>query len=342
MTETPRGLKGKTVSRAYFTSIYTGALDLGVPETVLKPVVKKVNAQDRYPVNSLLSIFQISADYFNDPYIGIRLGAAVRPVKDMHVIYAVTISEDLQSGLELNLHYQPIIQQLGRTLMHKTGNTVQFVFKPAGDDPRIVYFTQALFAGYVNIGKWLLWAQESPVKAIAFKHNRPDDLSAHHRIFGENITFNADVDRLEFNEALLKTKLPSHNPEHLQTVKDRLDIMLADLEKTDDIVARTRILIRQGLGRNAWGALDIADQLGMSERSLRRKLTWHDTSYRELLSDIRKDMAPEFLAKPELTLSEIALSLGFSDQSAFSRVFKQWHNQSPRAFRKAQFASVNA
>jgi AraC-like DNA-binding protein len=78
----------------------------------------------------------------------------------------------------------------------------------------------------------------------------------------------------------------------------------------------------------------VARELGMSVRSLQRRLAEAGTSFRDLLDTSRQEMAQSYIREPEIELVEIAFLLGFSDQSAFSRAFKRWTGNSPNEVRK--------
>ncbi|MBJ7308756.1 helix-turn-helix transcriptional regulator [Rugamonas sp. CCM 8940] len=81
------------------------------------------------------------------------------------------------------------------------------------------------------------------------------------------------------------------------------------------------------------GLRHLAAELNSSGRTLRRHLSQHGWSYRALLDDIRKHLAQDYLRDPRLALPEVALLLGYSEQSAFNRAFLRWFNLTPRHWR---------
>lgn len=83
------------------------------------------------------------------------------------------------------------------------------------------------------------------------------------------------------------------------------------------------------------GILDVADALHLTERTLRRRLTLEGTSFQSIKDGLRHDRAIHYLAQSNLPISEIARLLGFSEPSAFTRAFRQWTGESPRAYRDA-------
>ncbi|MGP6088388.1 AraC-like transcriptional regulator QhpR [Antarctobacter jejuensis] len=90
---------------------------------------------------------------------------------------------------------------------------------------------------------------------------------------------------------------------------------------------RQKILQRIGLG--SIGQMEIASELGMSERTLRRTLAAEETSFHDIRDECRRSMALALLKRSGLSLSDVAFSLGYSDQTAFSRAFSRWYGEPP-------------
>jgi len=77
----------------------------------------------------------------------------------------------------------------------------------------------------------------------------------------------------------------------------------------------------------------IAAILGMSERTLHRRLAAEGTSFQRLLDDTRRELAQHHLSQREVSLADAAYLLGFSDQSSFFRAARRWFGTSPRHYR---------
>jgi AraC-like DNA-binding protein len=80
---------------------------------------------------------------------------------------------------------------------------------------------------------------------------------------------------------------------------------------------------------------DVARSLGLSERTLRRRLAVERTSFQDLLEGFRSSLAGRYLERKDLALAEIAFLLGFSEPSPFYRAFRRWFGQSPERYRQA-------
>jgi AraC-like DNA-binding protein len=80
----------------------------------------------------------------------------------------------------------------------------------------------------------------------------------------------------------------------------------------------------------------IAGELGISERTLQRRLTDEGTSFKHLLSEARREKAREYLADPSLDIKEVAFLLGYQDKSSFYRAFRLWEGDTPSNWRAEQ------
>jgi AraC-like DNA-binding protein len=79
----------------------------------------------------------------------------------------------------------------------------------------------------------------------------------------------------------------------------------------------------------------IARRLGMSERTLQRRLADEGLSFQKLVDEARRELAEGLLVRSDYSLAEVAFLTGFSEQSAFNRAFKRWLDQTPAAYRQA-------
>ena len=104
--------------------------------------------------------------------------------------------------------------------------------------------------------------------------------------------------------------------------------------RPDDLVGEVRQQIRAALAGGDAGLAAVARRLGTSEPSLYRALRRRGVEFSDLLRALRRELALVYLQEPELALTEIALLLGYSELSAFSRAFRAWTGCSPAAYRR--------
>ncbi|MNN59171.1 HTH-type transcriptional regulator VirS [compost metagenome] len=81
----------------------------------------------------------------------------------------------------------------------------------------------------------------------------------------------------------------------------------------------------------------VAKELGMSDRTLQRRLTEENTTFKQLLTQTRHEQAREYLADPSLEIKEVAFMIGFEDQNSFYRAFRLWEGDPPSNWRSEHY-----
>ena len=152
------------------------------------------------------------------------------------------------------------------------------------------------------------------------------------RLLGCRVRFNQPRSAIIFSadDLHLPVRPPANPPEaDLSAAANRLGLGFAD---------RARAAIRSRLADPGLDRAAVAAALGMSSRTFNRRLADQGLSFAALLRDTRYRTARQLLATSETRLGAIAVALGYPDQSAFSRAFRQWSGQSPRLWRDAHRA----
>ena len=113
--------------------------------------------------------------------------------------------------------------------------------------------------------------------------------------------------------------------------------MIEYLAKFDsnDLVAKVQAVIIQQLSTGRPSQASIAKALNMSLRNLQRKLKQEGTTFRQLVDDIRRQLATQFIQENSRSIGEISYNLGFSEPANFTRAFKSWTGISPKQYRQA-------
>ena len=107
-------------------------------------------------------------------------------------------------------------------------------------------------------------------------------------------------------------------------------------KQTSPMVVAVKVAIAQALSEGAPRVNDIATGLGLSARSLRRRLSEHGLSFQTLTEDTRRELAEGLLRDEQYSLAEVAFLTGFSEQSSFTRAFKRWLGTTPASYRKTR------
>lgn len=141
------------------------------------------------------------------------------------------------------------------------------------------------------------------------------------------------ANRIAFAAADAEHPFLTENPGMWAFFEDSLARRLADLDSEASMAERVRGAIREMLPAGASAIEEAAERLGMSKRTLQRKLAEESSSYQEVLTATRRDLAHHYLARSTVSLAEIAYLLGFQDGNSFIRAFRGWAGQTPGEYR---------
>ena len=113
-----------------------------------------------------------------------------------------------------------------------------------------------------------------------------------------------------------------------------LDAQLGQINDTSELERRIVDQIGEALSEGVPTLAEVAGRLGMSARTLQRRLSADGLAYQDLVLDARKALSEQLLRRTDYALAEIAFLTGFSDQSTFTRAFKRWHGETPANYRR--------
>jgi AraC-like DNA-binding protein len=174
---------------------------------------------------------------------------------------------------------------------------------------------------------------------VHFTFQRPTDTSEYVRVFNtQELNFESSFNGLVFDEDLLELPILNANPALFDLFDKHAQAYMSKLKHSDKLSYRVKQEILQRLKGEEPKLNCIARNLAMSERSIQLKLKEEGYTFRQLLEQIRKDIAISHLLGTEASTTDIAYLLGFSEPSVFSRTFKKWTGISPAAYRLTQRA----
>ena len=169
-----------------------------------------------------------------------------------------------------------------------------------------------------------------PFRLHAVEFTHAGDPAAYRAWFDAPIKFGAERTQLVMPRAALDAALASSDPTLLGILTRAADDLLEKTPSDPSMTAQVKRTLHELL-RNDEGHVDIvAKRLGMTSRSLQRRLKDEATTFNAIREDVRRELAQRYLADG-LAIAEISFLLGFSEPSAFFRAFKRWTGTTPRA-----------
>lgn len=192
---------------------------------------------------------------------------------------------------------------------------------------------EATLASAVSIARQVCPVPFAPLEVL-IRHAAPKSVAAHEEWFGCPVRFDADLDALLMSPETLAQPNILGDEGISRYLLSHLDAELSEIARDATLVGRAKNAIAQALSEGAPKMADIARGLGLSARSLHRRLSEHGMSFQTLTEETRRELAEGLLRNDCHSLSEIAFLTGFSEQSSFTRAFKRWVGKTPASYRK--------
>ena len=302
--------------------------DAGISQDLLSAPAERV------PLARYMDLYRMAAERGGDPDIGLYVG---------HIIYF--------TGMNLHLYMTTICRNLKEyfnvipSTIRIRGDTGQVLIRPQGDFIRLEWhpldeqtakwrpLVDEMLKSSAEIVS-AICALPVPVRAAEFSYPAPDDTRALKRAFGSNLKFGCDVSCLYFSREVVLYPLIDVGFElgadFWAGPRSVFDEPLA----VDPFLRDVRIAIRRALPGGALTIDSLARELSVSRRTLQRRLSALDSSFKAMLQDVREEQSRRYLDDPRLAVTEIALLLGYSDQASFSNAFKSWCGCAPTEYRQ--------
>jgi AraC-like DNA-binding protein len=251
---------------------------------------------------------------------------------DLHE-YLVRCSPTLGDGLRRAFRFLGLISTRGLWQVEVDGGELHIVNRPPGMISRHGHE----FALYMV----LMIARRAAGRPIALTRLEvmslePDDTAPLRETFGCPIAFGCAANALVFPGDHELLALPARDDKLVALIERHATWMIAELgDDHASLSDRVRRTIFHLFQRDTMTIERVARTLGMSGRSLQRQLRDEKTSFRELVDEVRREIAISHVTAGRTPITTIALLLDFSDASAFHRSFRRWTGQSPSEFRAA-------
>ena len=294
------------------------------------------SAQPFLPLDRVVTLFDLAAEAAGDDLLPFRLGQDRDP-RDAGLIGYVGLSAPrLVEAIRNFARYVRVFGEateldLGR--FETEGRARWLYHLPISQDRQ--HYTEFAGALFIRSARVLTGADIRPL-SVSFAHPRRHGQDAFRDFFGAPVNFDTGENVIRYAAADLDRPIV--------TADDRLAVILR--EHCEDVLAR-RGSQRPGLieeveraivlhlGDAGAQAARVAADLGMSQRTLSRRLAELGTSFSQVSDALKRALAERYLRRSDRPLTEIAFLLGYSDLSAFSAAFRRWTGATPGAVRKA-------
>lgn len=288
--------------------------------------------ENRIPFEQQQALWALAVEHSNNPAFGLHFARCIQPASLGVVGYMLMNCRTIEECLQATVKYQFLAGQGGEFSLEHSGRRTALLYTPVNPEhPVTAHRVVAMLAVNVSFGRWLVG--EFRPRKVEFCHAAPADTDEYEEFFGCPVIFGGDANRLFYDASVTGLIVPNASEDLLLLLSERANRLLESMSQRCGIAGRIASLMATQLNSSVPDKTVIAAQLGMSERTLQRRLREEGTSYQEILDNTRHYLARELLKNTGLSLTDIAIQLGFAEPSAFFRAFKKWEGTTPGLYR---------
>jgi AraC-like DNA-binding protein len=283
----------------------------------------------RLPREIILTLWQAALDVTGDAAFGLHVAERI-PAGSLDVLdYLARSSATLGDALARASRYVRLVDDVAELAVSPSDEGITFT-------PRLLHelsiptgVMECVLAAIVRIARETTNTDLRPL-GVELTHAAPADTREHARVMHAKVVFGAARNGVTFSRAQLALPLVTAD-KALAAILDRhASELLKRLPKSTQLRHRVRGFLAEEL-RGGDPTVDrVAARLHMSARTLRRRLEEEETTLQALLDELRRELAERYLEERKLTLTEVAIELGFADARAFRRAYKRWTGKTPR------------
>lgn len=318
---------------------------VALPTLLDRHAISRAQLGDPYamiPLHHFVAFLEDAAAATGDEHFGAKLGAHRKPADlgPMGILFSV--SPSVHIALQRIARLANSLQ--GATSSGAVEEDGALIWSYALTDSRIWPRRQDAeysMAVTCELVRSCFRANLNPLE-VHFEHERPAKIEPLKRIFRAPILFSQSSNRLIYEAEEANRIFRTEDKFLVATIERHLADLISEMKPEDVLSDRVTFLIQLYLGRRSVTAGFLAEELGLSLRTLQRRLDEEGTSIRELVRRHRTTLAAGLLERPEARAANVALALGYADGAAFSRAFKEWTGKSPRQTRSGRRQSPEA
>ncbi len=329
----------KTVSLLWVKGLLQAAALQGLSEAEI--LSQAGISHDRLSLGRLslvdtLAIWRAIEELSPDSLFGFHMGLSLKPTHFQLIAFTMLSSPTLGDAIEKILKYQRLISDGGNfSLVEINQADTALVYQPTANNFSY-HQIDAVMVVVLSFARWLLNRSIAP-KRVSFSHNQQDGVEQYQNFFACEVEFNQVENSIIFPAEVLQEELPGYDPQLASMHEQMADNQLKNLAKPDIIV---RLQQQLELTSEAVSRDRLAQQMGMSGRSLQRKLQEQGSSFQQIYDEYRHQKAIELLQDEKYSLLDVSLQLGFAESSTFYRAFKRWQGMTPGEYRQQYLSSM--
>ena len=305
--------------------------------TPIDPILKKTGLTRRQvsdpdaqiPYHKHAALLTLAAEATNDGCFGLHLSTSMAPKQAGVLGYVLLNSATLGDALVNLVRYYRVMTDGLEFDLEVGGKEARLVGRIT--DPLVVDGRQIAEFGLGVLYRFcqLITGRDLRLSWVEFRHDKPREARTVGKILGAPVRYRQNSAAMVLAVTLLDCPIESADNQLLKILKRHCRQILGDRPQADNFVFEVQQLITTLLTTGQPKIDAAAQELGMSSRTLTRRLAEDGLTYKGLLDEVRQKLAMRYLKDSRISIKNVAYLLGYSEVSAFYHAFRRWTGSSP-------------
>ncbi|WP_244508650.1 helix-turn-helix transcriptional regulator [Litoreibacter albidus] len=264
-------------------------------------------------------------------------------VDDLGILgLAIKTAPTLRDSLHRVERYYRLVTDTAIYRLDDSGNPALWIFEVQTPHHTALEFRNECALGAFASNLKRIVGPELKLEFVTFRHTCRGDPQRYAELFGCPVRFSADLDAIALDPSMLRLSNVLGDKGVSDYLTSHLDAKFSSVEEDASLSNALVYRLTPTLSAGVPHAADLAKELGMSERTLYRRLAAEGLTFRDVLARAQSALAKELLRDSTASIAEIAFLTGFSEQSTFSRAFKRWVGEAPARFRQVSQLDIRS
>ncbi len=318
------------LAKAQQLDISSILLELALTDEVLADNSKTISGEKFQQL--IASLINLS----NDDLFGLHTAQYVQPGSYSVLGYITMNCETLGEAITKIQPFEKLVGDMGVTTLEQQGDYFKIGWSCQFPNKLVHrHMIDNCLASWLTFARYLTNNHGCPIQ-VSLTRTEPSLQQAiqYQELFNCPVMFNQNSDTIIFNRSLLELPLNKGDKQLLSTLEKHATRIITNLEQKNSIIEQTQILIQQNLASGKITQQNIAKLLGMSDKTLQRRLKAENEKFKNLVNKIRLQQAKQLLNELTLTIDQISINSGFAEPRSFYRWFQKLSQQTPGQYRK--------
>ena len=284
------------------------------------------------PVPQFTLMLKKLAIYMREPAIALSIAQCVNTANLGVLGYLLHACDTLGEAMVRLLRYgKLIINDMDHIRLAQVGSNIEMQWPDIAAGEHLI-----MELGMAVMRQFSLQLAGRPLQLnyVYLMHGLVGEAEPYESFFGCKVYFNQPLNLMSFPASNLNIPIEKPDKALLEILQQQAEEALKNLPSVDVFLQQAQRQLMDLCQQGEPSLMQLADRLHLSQRTLQRRLAQYDLSFQQLLDDVRQQLCRQYLQQ-QVSLSDIAQLIGYSDQSAFTRAYKRWTGTTPLQQRRA-------